>query len=154
MKRSYAIDNSRFWGCEHAVADPHATDTHYRRCQFWGSVAAEIIFAGGPHSIEDSIIVADGPQAFDVFWIKPNDYAMGEINAAGKQPMQPPNVTLRNCSIRSADQRPRTLRIQADATVTLQRCKLTHIDIECEATAKSKTPLAMQIPGKGNRMEM
>ena len=52
------IQNGKFFGNEHAVADVNQADTYYEDCEFGNSESVEVLFRGGRHSLTRCRIVA------------------------------------------------------------------------------------------------
>jgi len=116
------VEDSLFWGNDHAVADVNAAETRYLRCEFRDSVTVEVLLTGRSHHLEDCRIVASAATAFS---LRPG--------------MELPQKTvlhstclLKNVHLSSRDTPPRKVHSQAGTTLTLDHCTLTEVTLDLQ----------------------
>ncbi|MEM1443553.1 MAG: hypothetical protein AAGF67_14505, partial [Verrucomicrobiota bacterium] len=71
------IQDGKFIGNEHAVADVNRADTYYVNCYFAGSMSVEVLFQGGRHSLNDCLI-EPSPRSLPIF-IRGNDESSASL---------------------------------------------------------------------------
>ena len=135
---SFSVEEGQFLRNEMAVGNDFLTETHFRRCTIGNSVQEEIMIIGGRHLFEDCQIRAAGPVAMRLIVSRPRanrPMALREIEASGKDPETPPQVTFRNCEITSAGGMPRTMVVGPNVNLTIEKCTFKAIAFQVDPTA-------------------
>lgn len=124
------IQNSSFYGNENAVADVNAADTYYVDCEFHSSLAYEVLFLGGRHSLTRCTI-RPGVNAI------PLKIRSGEIKKEATTPI-PASLVMRNVSLDLGVANARKWEVGAGSTVFIDQpsaLQFGAIDLEQHPTA-------------------
>jgi hypothetical protein len=133
---SMTVENGKFWGNgTPAWAQSDATQTVYRHCEARGSGHQwEVVFAGGVHRVEDSMIHLTGNELWFVKWpIRP--FALNEIKQAGKDPDIKPEYSVLRTTVSGDPNKKGTVKIGAGVTLTLDHCTFTNVKFDVEPGA-------------------
>jgi hypothetical protein len=136
---SFTAEDSRFERNEMAVGNDFVTRTQFRRCQIGESTQEEVMCIGGKHLFEDCRIRATGPVAMRLVYQKRRQaYVLSEVKLAGQDPDMPPEYTFRDCTVESADGKPREIVIEPGPAVTLERCTFRGMAFRVDPAANVK----------------
>lgn len=133
---SFTVDNGKFRdNGTPAWAQADATETVYRRCEAGGSGHQwEVVFAGGIHRVEDSLIRLNGNQLLFAHWL-PRGGARNEIAQAGKDPNVTPDFVLQRTRIVGDAENKGTVKIGAGARLTLEDCTFSNVVFDVDPAA-------------------
>jgi hypothetical protein len=114
------VEDSLFWGNDHAIADVNAAETRYLRCEFRDSITVEVLLAGRVHHLEDCRIIASAPSAFT---LSPG------VDLKAKSPLHT-TCLLKNVTVTGVGPAPHSFHSNSDTTLTLDNCTLNQVTVE------------------------
>jgi hypothetical protein len=111
------VEDSLFWGNDHAIADVNATETRYLRCEFRDSLSIEVFLSGRSHHLENCRIAATAPVALTL---------RQGTDLKNRSPLHT-TCLLKNVAITGAGPSPPIVESEPDTTLTMDNCTFTQI---------------------------